>query len=171
MKNIIYSLVITLLFAAAGCKNEGSTQIEMSRKNYLDKVVATLKGGKFVINDPAIIRDAWQAQLNSQQAATDLVSLEVVQGITIGDAARPYFLLLGRNAKGTVRTASPLVQEGNRLYFEQQEGENDMVCYNITCLGESCTEGCEPLLRISNGVRSLICSACPECTKVERVLE
>ena len=169
MKNLVYG-IFAVLFVAFGCKKAEPADITVSRKNYLDKVVATLREGKFEINDVAAIRDAWQSQLNSQQVDARLVSLQVVQGITIGDAAQPYFLLLGRNEKGTVRTASPLVIEGNRLYFEQQQGEDDMVSYNITCLGEGCTEGCEPQLRISNGVRSLICSACPECTKVEMVL-
>lgn len=149
---VLFSIV---LFSCNGEKKYG-------KPNYLKDSVGKVENGKFIVTNAEAIKAAWTSMPGN---AEEFYSFDIVHGLTQGDAEEEYYLLLSKNKGGDVKTAAMLVLRDNKFYFEEPAEISAYI--RITCSGE-CTDDCNPVVKISEGNRYLLCSSCPECRKVER---
>ncbi|MGV3460404.1 MAG: hypothetical protein ACO1N9_08125 [Flavobacterium sp.] len=161
MKKI--TLFLLLCIVMFSCKNEvlkpGNT-----RTHYLTDVVGNAKDGKFEVTNAKAIKEAWESAKISDSVSGEISGFEIVHGLTEGDAKEEYYLLVATNKAGNVRTAAPLVLKGESFYFEEP-GQTS--AYLKTTCKSGCVDACNPVMKIAEGSRYLVCSPCADCRKVD----
>lgn len=163
MKNSITLLLISILLLSCnnGKKNNSSS------KDYLETVVGTVNNGEYILSEPELIKEKWEAELAKKKPGMTLEAFEITKGKTSGDTEEEYYMLLSRTEDGTVTAAALLTLKGNEFYFESSEGTGGSIHTLIMCMGD-CREGCMPTVSISNGIKYLNCSPCMDCSKLEK---
>lgn len=158
MKKAAFFLLLCISFIA--CKNEAPQPA--GNDTYLTEVVGTAHGGKFVVTNGKAIKQGWQTSPVTD--TIDIAEFEIVHGLTEGDAKEEYYLLVAKNKAGDTRTAVPLTLKNEKFYFE--EPGQTTTYLKTTCKG-GCIDACQPIIKVAEGARYLICSPCRDCRKME----
>jgi hypothetical protein len=160
-KTLLFILALLLVLS---CKEQGNKSVTDS---YLDQPVGINNDGKFEITNLNVIKDQWQAALKSEHYDEQLTNFTIKKSLTQGEAQQDYYILLGKNDKGTIKTAAILNLKGNKFYFEKQEGAESLVYLKILCAGD-CPSGCDPVVNVVNNKKFLICTPCEDCFKADK---
>ena len=161
-----FAALMLLLVTACTSKTEKTSET-ISEQNYEEFEVGYKKEGSFKISNLDLVKKEWENRLQSDGRAISLKNFRIVEGTTAGDSAQLYYILVANSADGKIKTASLLNLKDTVFYFETYRDQDNSTFYsNIICEGD-CTEGCDPIVTISNGKRYLNCSQCPNCLKNE----
>ncbi|WP_294822740.1 hypothetical protein [uncultured Flavobacterium sp.] len=152
--------IVLFAFIVLSCKKEGSSQATVG-SIYPEEAVATTKNGVLTLLNEAVLSDSWEKRMDG----VDLVGFEVVKGRTEGDAAEDFYMVVARTEEG-VMVASLLEMRDNQFYFDTAGHEKAESYLLVVCKG-ACAEGCLPVVRITNGIKRIICSSCVDCAKNE----
>ena len=102
-KTLFFILAVLLVLS---CKEQGN---ESGTNSYLDQPVGINNNGKYEITNLSVIKDQWQAALKSEHYDERLTTFAIKEGITQGEAHNKYYMLLGKDDTGSVKTAALLI--------------------------------------------------------------
>ncbi|WP_159800183.1 hypothetical protein [Flavobacterium sp. MK4S-17] len=174
MKKYLFILfTLSLLFIAckdtagkAGNEAEGEAGLP-AENSYLEKAVGKNDNGSYLITNIDVIKPAWEEALRNENAEDNINSFRIVKGKTEGDSVSDYYMLLAESKSSKSKIASLLTLKGNTFYFEKIDSVENGLGRFIICTG-GCADGCLPSVKIVSGKKYLYCSACSDCTKIEK---
>lgn len=156
----LFAVMFVLLLLS--CKKE--TTAENPGSIYPEQAIGAIQNGAYTIANPDELAKSWAAKADE---ISGLTGFEIVKGKTEGDATEDFYMLVATTKDGTAKVASLLELRENKFYFGST-GHNDSESYVLIICKGQCDTGCLPVARIKRGMKSLICSFCVDCIKVEK---
>ena len=168
MKTAFFSAFAAFVLLLTACNSKPEKTSEISDKqDYQELQVGVRKEGLLSVTNQEIIKKEWEKRLADDNTVLSLRDFKIVEGTTAGDSTEQFYMLVANTADGKMKAASLLVLKENVFYFDTYQDQDGSNFYsNIICEGD-CTEGCDPIVTISNGRRYLNCSQCVDCVKKE----
>jgi len=150
-----FFVVLFLLIIGVSCKKETAPK----ESDYSENIVGTAQGENYTVTAADVIQPEWE---NLGENRNTIETFKIVKGLTTGDAAKDFYMLVGKCEDG--QTIAALLQlKGNDFYFDQS---NPVA---IRCHG-TCTTGCLPIATANKGAVFLSCSPCADCIKTDHSL-
>ena len=160
MKNISPCFFALLFFIIVSCKNKAENDVDVDKVNtesYVTEKVGYKNEDAYVVSNPGLIKKEWEENLLSQDIKVKLADIKIISGM-VDETSEVFYMLIAKSEDGKTKTASLLVLKNDEFYFEIQPG--------VICRG-NCEEGCDPKVVIQNNIKSMVCSPCSDCQKVD----
>ena len=163
MKNITLCVVALFTFFFVACKNEPKENhvARVKTKSYLESSIGVKVDDKYKVNQPDTVKKYWELKLRSEGIRTNLSDFEIITS-TVEGTSDIVYLLLAMSEDNSLSMASLLKLEGGEFYFDIHDSS-----HNITICEGKCDAGCEPVVSVFEGKKSINCSPCAECLKLQ----
>lgn len=154
--------VFAALLLIVGCKNKSETGSDadtgiIAESSYLSDVVGVEDNGVLKVKNPDKIKKYWNDKLKAENIAGNLKDIEIIRAKPI-DTTASYYVLVAKSEDKKTKVSAFLVIKDNEFYFERPEALSLVIC-------QGCIDGCNPIVSVHNGTKSIVCSPCLECVK------
>lgn len=167
MKKYISGLFLLLVFTACNTKNDGNDK--KTEAEYFEDAAGTAKNGKYTVLSPDVLKIKWETNLKKELAPVndvELTGFEIIKGKTEGETTEDYYMLISKTADEFTKVAAVLELKDDKFYFKMREGGNVKSYQTIICRGKN-QVACKPVVRVSEGLRDLVCSSNVDCEKID----
>ena len=165
MKKHLFGILVLLIIIAVACNTKQEEPVT-THQSYMQDPVGINKDGAYRVTNLEVIKGDWESKLPIVSQGVKLVDFRIEKGITTGDEAKEFYILIARTADKKLKAASLLELKEGKFYFDLSHATAHDSYGNIVCIGE-CVEGCDPAVSFYNGTKYLNCSACATCIKKE----